>query len=627
MGTNTDTPISAARSGSRLRRWYLRACAAVFALALSNAFATTYYVDYAAGSDAASGTSAATAWKHCPGDPNATGNANISLSPGDTVYFHGGVTYHGNIGLNWSGTPGNPITYDGTTWGSGARAILTDDHNQTSTVEMDSGGASRSYLTITGLEFYAIGGYADNDPVQNLTPDTAAVNYYLSHGGAVPANYIPNPVGGTGIAISGGRTTTCDHITITNCYFHEIGQWRNDWPAFGSIPGGGIVLRNATNCTVSNCEMTRTGNIGVQFNTYNGIASGDVVQNCHFHDYVNWGVDLSAGATGSTSNTFGTITITACTFADNYQYMPDHWQSEVGVGVRADFPHEEYIFLRTGNNVSSWSNVTVENCLFYSTQTDAAGGSGSIALTQGPSATIFNCVFLMNPEADGEIVLLGYPKPPAQTNPERLKIYNCTFVSTSKALDIHNTNPDLVDVRNCLFYRLLNNGRGTYNIYMDPSEVGANPPSGYIPSFIFDYNVYWNLYTPVPNSQINRYNFSTFSTWSGSTQRYAGGYSRGPLTAVVGAHSYLQEPGLVKISTAGSDPSTWNVRPASASSVLVGHGQNLTGLGIAGLDKDKDGNSRPATGPWDIGAYQYQGPGGSPAVAAPSNASTTVTVK
>jgi hypothetical protein len=41
------------------------------------------------------------------------------------------------------------------------------------------------------------------------------------------------------------------------------------------------------------------------------------------------------------------------------------------------------------------------------------------------------------------------------------------------------------------------------------------------------------------------------------------------------------------------------------SSSAINAGANLTNLGIAGLDTDLAGNSRPETGAWTIGAYQY----------------------
>jgi hypothetical protein len=58
-----------------------------------NTVMTTYYVNYATGSDTNSGTQASP-WKHAPGDSNATGNVKkTTLVGGDEVLFKGGVVY------------------------------------------------------------------------------------------------------------------------------------------------------------------------------------------------------------------------------------------------------------------------------------------------------------------------------------------------------------------------------------------------------------------------------------------------------------------------------------------------------------------------------------------------------
>lgn len=81
--------------------------------------AATYYVDFANGSDRASGLSPAEAWKRAPGDSRAgPGPRSIRLQPGDTILFRGGVDYRGTIVVRASGTAEAPIRYVGDGWGS-----------------------------------------------------------------------------------------------------------------------------------------------------------------------------------------------------------------------------------------------------------------------------------------------------------------------------------------------------------------------------------------------------------------------------------------------------------------------------------------------------------------------------
>jgi hypothetical protein len=80
---------------------------------------SVYYVDFDGGNDAYGGTTPATAWKHCPGDANATGvAAATTLIGGCKIVFKGGVVYRGMIDGSFSGSAGLPVTYDGNTAGT-----------------------------------------------------------------------------------------------------------------------------------------------------------------------------------------------------------------------------------------------------------------------------------------------------------------------------------------------------------------------------------------------------------------------------------------------------------------------------------------------------------------------------
>lgn len=87
-------------------------------------YSANYYIDYSSGNDNNSGTSAEQAWKHAPGDEQATGvPATVALQPGDNLYFKGGVTYRGNFTLEFSGDADNPISYIGNEWGNESAII------------------------------------------------------------------------------------------------------------------------------------------------------------------------------------------------------------------------------------------------------------------------------------------------------------------------------------------------------------------------------------------------------------------------------------------------------------------------------------------------------------------------
>jgi len=89
------------------------------------ASATTYYIDYASGSDANNGTSKTTPWMHVPGMHGCNGVcASTSPNPGDSFILRGGVTWPNAafpILWSWSGSSGNSI-YIGVdkTWYAGA---------------------------------------------------------------------------------------------------------------------------------------------------------------------------------------------------------------------------------------------------------------------------------------------------------------------------------------------------------------------------------------------------------------------------------------------------------------------------------------------------------------------------
>ena len=148
---------------------------------------TTYYVNFATGSDTNAGTMAAP-WKHAPGDPNATGNVKkAALVAGDEVLFKAGVVYQGSINVAASG-----IRYEGTGWGTG-QAIM-------------------SGLTSVQLNFTAD---PSNTSLSVATLPAGMVPTSLSSGVLSAQNNI--------VEIDGNVASMSNNSTSSNQYFPDLG--------------------------------------------------------------------------------------------------------------------------------------------------------------------------------------------------------------------------------------------------------------------------------------------------------------------------------------------------------------------------------------------------------------------
>ncbi|MES2694376.1 MAG: immunoglobulin domain-containing protein, partial [Verrucomicrobiota bacterium] len=261
--------------------------------------AATYYVDYSSGSDTNTGTSTATAWKHCPGDSAATGAASMmSLVPGDTVSFKGGVSYvltgATGIALRWNGASGSLIVYDGNsanTWGSG-RATFTDNRGASSITAFSAANAV-SHLTFKNLEFAGIGGAAA------LPADAGSASA---------------PRFGGGLAFSAGASET----TIASCVFRDLGYAFNQKPmSAASLNGVAVVLRGTSSTvTIDGCTFSRLST-GIAMTGASSL-SGVKIANCAFTDSVVWPLDLPANLSSG-------VSIYGCAESNNAQFARSAW--------------------------------------------------------------------------------------------------------------------------------------------------------------------------------------------------------------------------------------------------------------------------------------------------------------
>jgi hypothetical protein len=360
----------------------------------ANLSAAGIYVDYSAGNDSLAGTNIATAWKHCPGDPAATGNAAACvLQPGTNVYFKAGVTYtlvgNGNplyqtgIGLNWSGTSTAPITYSSSTnWGNGQRAIFTDGYTS-NYIAAFYAPAALSNIVLNNLEIGPLGGSA------TLPPD--------------PGTGVP-PRNGYGVFLA----STYRNITVANCYFHNLGYTFNTIPmdansvgigADNRVSSAGVQINNTSGSelVITNCEFTYM-HTGIDL-AWGGNTSNIVVTANSFHDFMVWGIDI-AGIAGNLDY----LSVVGNTFsAMGWAYSPPNWTGYNYIPATctncfAGGPHQDPIFLRTSNtNVTCGAHNNIYNNVFQTTHPNEVF-TADIYLEYAPSVNIYNNLF-NNPNA------------------------------------------------------------------------------------------------------------------------------------------------------------------------------------------------------------------------------------
>lgn len=523
------------------------------------AAATTYYIDFATGSDGNDGITPTTPWRRCPGDTNAISRAAIaSLGPGDILKFKGGVVYDGTVVLRWSGAANNSIVYDGNAagdWGLG-RAIIERHY-----LSYKNGGIGflgtpgASFLSFKGFEFRNIGGFADDDPILQTTCPTNAFTF-----GADGYGFFFYDV-------NAGRNT---NLRFENLYFHRIGQWRNTQPFSGndSVSGGGIYLKNPSHVIVTNCEFSQMKvAVGLYSDTPDKLVDNVEIVDIKCHNHMQWPIDVAALADGAR---FQSIAIHNSRLYDYYETEYGNW---LGCG---DPPHTDGIFLRNAGRTNTyWTNVAIFNCDFYGNNIGSShGGTASIYVSEGPSVDIYNNVFWNVPETR----TIGVEHGHYSTQPQTVRIMNNTFYGPQKPVIM--SGPPTQDQRrvylwNNIFY-VVTSGAGYTHLSVE---------SGVLPVDL-NYNLYWDPNFSVSQKYILK-NLTSYLTFSSVQSQLR-----------FDLNSKYIDPAL-NISPTYSPDALLPARAVFAR----GWGTNLYRF----FTTDKAGNPRPAPGEggWDVGAFQH----------------------
>jgi hypothetical protein len=254
-----------------------------FLLLAGCANATTYYVK-SGGNDSLDGLSDATAWA-------TIAKVQATITSGDTVYFRSQDTWTSAtlpvLRANKAG-----VTYDGSTYGSGTRAILT------TTIETAS---------------YAVVFIEEN----NVTLRGFDINGNAKR------------VGGIYVGAYGYKDVS--NTVIDNCKIHNTTGISGDWN-YGILVTG-FYGYDVYNTTITNCEVYDVFHEGIAvyatWTTYGDKDDGVLIRNCSIHETGNYGAGAGTGI--AINNDAANVTVEYCDLYNN---------SASGVGIRVSPPNE-----------------------------------------------------------------------------------------------------------------------------------------------------------------------------------------------------------------------------------------------------------------------------------------------
>ncbi len=343
------------------------------------------------------------------------------------------------------------------------------------------------------------------------------------------------------INFNGGSNIIIKNLIIQNIYLHTYNT------------------KNGTGAESCGIKTANTSNVWIYDNTVNNCKTGILT--------------ITSGSNISNINIYGN-TISSCSTAiipslgdSNTMDTVNIYNNDITMGLNwydpSDANHVDGIHM-WGYSTYTITNVKICNNYFHG---DPGGHSTAALFTEGEviSPLIYNNVFTSttNGNTNGFLCLKGAT---VATTP---RIYNNTFVGVgiSIAIYLEGTNSNTTPI--------------IENNIIDNVGVGIYKDStmGTITS---DYNDFYN--TPAIGRIFSSY-YTTLANWR---------------TALGGCPGTGHE-----CNSIASNPDLNADYTPKGTSPVLGAGVNLTSLGIAALNNDKNGVARPATGAWDIGAYEY----------------------
>jgi hypothetical protein len=515
----------------------------------------TYYVGYNGKNDANDGLSDQTSFAHCPGDPNATAVASLTiLTAGDTVNFSNSE-YLSMINVNWSGAINMPIVYVG-------NGCLFNGHNSVEdTARYGFVCSGKKNIVIRDFSFINLGGYDTVDWTCDLLP---------------PEN--------AGMCIS---LANSDSIQIINCNFDSIGFFKNvAYSTVSRMDGNGVKISNCQQILIDSCNFSRLAK-PVTVEARGDSCFGVEISNCSLTTNIRWCIELVINASNSTLKK---IDIHNNVIYNTWQFNPDYW-----VGCPGKFPHQDGIVLLIGGGVGNqYANndlgdeqypINIHSNKFYNDTLNNKGGTADIFLTGfGGTVHIYNNDFRNSCQSYGAIYVQDRAEDRSNNPLPVYKIINNTFYGERSAVVLRTLNAPTMNVsdgeiviKNNIFYKI---STSAFFAIMWGYDNNSAPDT-------VDYNIYFTRRTQNTIVQI-RENDSSKSL-SIDSFKVRGWEEHGFRTL----DPYFVDTTKGVIFSSQNDLSLQSISPAINAGTYV----PFVSTDINGIQRD--------SGSVDIGAYEY----------------------
>ena len=518
----------------------------ILILLCGSCFATTRYVAQTAGT-----FSGGTVCNGQTAITYSTFNA-ASLSPNDLTYICGTITTNAaQIIPNGSGTSGNPIT------------IKFDTGASFSPAACNLGGGSNICFNLNGLSWIVIDGgtpcgpgtACNSDEEGNVSDDTGVISNTANGVGQA------HQVNSQAIFCTGCSHVEIRNLIIKNIYIESSGDTTisDDNVQCINYSGSNITIHDSTFHDAGFCVQDSWANGDGNNETYNL----DIYN-------IDHGIVLSGNSGTSTGGPFW--------IHNNYIHAFSNWDA-------GSTYHHDAFHCWSGNAAGQ----TVNGLYIYNNTMGGPMGSAFNSFTYIEGASGPPCMnssstgFYFNNLLIQDATFTGTPGQPWQIT-GNWAIYNNTSLSYGNSGGPGNnfiltSDPSAAFINNV-------STKNSNLVSMNSVSWAANSP---------DYNLY----------SLDGFSSSTpFFVNTGAQNFTFSGYK-----AVVGgaAEAHSVNPASSNISYTTGKPQAGSAAIAAGANLFsICNGQAVPGIGALCLDAA--GVSRPTSGAWDIGAYQFQAP-------------------